>query len=379
MSSPRLTYSFYTGNITADEEKLVFFALATIPYRNGTSIGAWVLPCTMIAHWVPASLSISPGDTDLVQSNVTDALGDVYWENSITTGTLIKIKSDWLDYLVTAINITLPDGTIQRIRPLGRLFEPLLSPVESANETLLVFEPGHLQPTENIFEQHPSLKRALVYVQKISGAILTEGLARVASASHSYVVYEHNDTAVVLADIGARWHVENRTLDWSNGTAVDTGADPLGNKLLPDEQARTPQELLEGLQTQLTRFDFEAERYGYGSGKVGPSMDFALAVVYIYLIIVGAYFLHVMVVSRLWRKQDVPTIVAWGDVADLLLLAWNSKPSPHRWLSQSSVEVANSNAWRVAVGIRAETATGRTQLATSNDGVELLRKKVPYH
>ena len=340
-------------------------ASAAIPHRNGTRVETWIFGCSIIAHWMPAALSISPADSNFVESNVTDAISNFYLDAStISVGTAINIKSDWLHYLLPEMNITLPNGTIQRTSQLDNIFEPLFNPFRSGNETVLVFDPARDQDAD-ISERRTNIERTQSFVQKVFGAIVTEGLARVASNSKSYVVRSSNDTAVVVANIGEEGDISDTVYDWSNGTGVRK--DAFGVEKI-DESIKTPQQFLNHM-ALLTRLDFEAERYGYGSGKVGPTMDFALAVMYAYFIVVGTYFLHVMVVPRLWRKQDAPTIVAWGDVVDLILLAWNSKPSPNPKLSQSSVNVENSNPWKIDVGIRAE-ATGRTQLATNGEGVE---------
>lgn len=75
-----------------------------------------------------------------------------------------------------------------------------------------------------------------------------------------------------------------------------------------------------------TTFNFEAERFGYGSGKPGSAVNFAIAVMYLYGVIVALYFVNVIVLTPLMRWDSVPTVVAWGDLQELILLIWNSKP-----------------------------------------------------
>ncbi|KAK4031215.1 hypothetical protein C8A01DRAFT_42302 [Parachaetomium inaequale] len=331
-------------------------AAATFPYRNGSSVGVLRFACTMMAHWMPATFSVSPAENDLVQSNVTDlisnAVADFYHLDlsTISVGPAIRIEEDWVEkYLLPKVNVTGPQGTTE-LTPLRVIFDPLLMQdsvvLEDGTEVRVLAAAGD-QGSDNSSENYMALGRARAHVQKVFTGIVTEGLARYASGAESYVVRSYNDTAVVMSNIGT----EHETRDGTVGV-----------------------EFFDRLST-LTRFKFEVEKYGYGSGKVGPTLNFALAVIYIYLIVVGSYFLYAMVVSKLWLKSDVPTVGPWNDVAELLLLAWNSKSSPA--LSRSSVAVDRSR-WPVQVGIRAE-ATGRAHLVTSNQGVERLRRNELYY
>jgi hypothetical protein len=329
-------------------------AAATFPYRNGSSVGVLRFACTILAHWVPATLSVSPDDSTLVQSNVTDLVSnpDFSLEDSSTfsAGPAIRIEEEWAEkYLIPKVNVTGPRGTTE-ISPLRAIFEPLLMQdsvvLEDGTEVRVLAAAGD-QSSDDSWENLSAMLRAKVYVQKAFTGIVTEGLARYASGVESYVVRSHNDTAIVVSNIGT----EDQTRDLTVGV-----------------------EFLDRLST-LIRFKFEAEKYGYGSGKVGPTLNFALSVIYIYLTVVGSYLLYAMVLSKLWLKSDIPTVRAWNDVTELLLLAWNSKSSPV--LSRSNVGVHWSK-WSVQVGIRAD-ATGRAQLVTSDQGVEKLRRNELYH
>ncbi|KAK4107692.1 hypothetical protein N656DRAFT_719508 [Canariomyces notabilis] len=219
--------------------------------------------------------------------------------------------------------------------------------------------------------------RSKQYIEKILGVIVADGLARVSSTRGSFAVRSYNDTSVTMANLGAPLEGD-LVYWWKNGTPyynVSTGSWNATTDNL--EFGKNPQEVLDNV-AQRTRFVFEAERYGYGSGKRGGTLTFALAVMYVYFIILGAYFVYVMLLSRLWFKEPVPTIVAWDDIANLVLLAWNSKPPTNSLLSRSSVESKNGRKWMNGVGIMADD-TGRAHLTTTSSGLQRLKRGFSYH
>ncbi|KAK4122054.1 hypothetical protein N657DRAFT_682519 [Parathielavia appendiculata] len=391
--------SFRAPNATEHHPVL---ASMTVHYRGGSDpdaggwAGVWVFACGIIAHWMPAALSVSPRDTDLVQSNVTDFISGMKHYNLspliVSAGPAIKFEEDWLDFLALKVNVSeTPSGNITGFRPVLSIFNGLLG------ETGVFLEPAGNQNVDSGQVDPEQIRinrlRAKSYVQKAFTGIVTEALARIAGKSRSYVVRSYDNAAVVVTDIGTQAVGQNEVATWSDGRPFIDGRyrKPLLMKfnesilshleyVSSDDRREfvgyysSPQEFVNNL-SALTHLEFGVERYGYGSGRGGPTMTFALAVIYTYMIILGTYFLYVMVVSKFWLMSDIPTISAWGDMAEVVLLAWNSKSSPA--LSRTSVAVDKSR-WRVEVGIRAD-ATGRAQLVTSNDGVERLRRNELYH
>ncbi|KAL2167021.1 hypothetical protein VTG60DRAFT_1857 [Thermothelomyces hinnuleus] len=231
------------------------------------------------------------------------------------------MTADWLSYLFPKVNVTMPDGTVKEESQMQGIFAPVVSNFSTDNGPVIVFNPANVQATDDS-EGYSNALRNLKFVQKLFGAVVTEGLARVASRSDSWLVRSSNATAVVAANIRANLSVSDAMYDWSDGTLLVSGS---GIKPL-DQSFGTPQELLDRLD-KMAHIDLAASRYGYGSGKAGWPMKFALAVMYIYLIVVATYFLYITLWQRLRRKQPPYTIISWGDLVDLVVLAWNSKPS----------------------------------------------------
>ncbi|KAK4248146.1 hypothetical protein C7999DRAFT_31461 [Corynascus novoguineensis] len=372
---PMFAYSTST-----DTQKSALLASAALPYRNGSELGTYIVACSIIAHWMPASLSISPSESDFVESNVTDLVSREFSLKSPSeyfdvadneVRPLINMTSDWLRYLFPRMNITLPDGTIEEESQMRGIFSPLIGNFSTGNGSVLIFNPATYRD-QGLLTVYNSMKRTREVVQKIYGAVVTEGLARVASRSENWLVRSSNATVVVTANIRTELDNSDVVYDWSNGTLRIDGFES------EDQSIKSPQEFLDHL-APMTRIDLEATRYGWGSGKVGWTMSFALAIMYAYFAIIATYFIYAALWPRLRHKELPYTIVSWGDMVDLVMLAWNSKPSESPRL-KSSVQFRKAwpRPWKIEIGIRAD-ATGRAQLTTTETGVEKLRRKVPYH
>ncbi|KAM7183972.1 hypothetical protein V8F20_012411 [Naviculisporaceae sp. PSN 640] len=334
----------------------------TLPYSENQTKKAWLVGCTVLAHWVPSTLSISPKDSEFVQSNITDPA--LLFRPGPDLGTAINVNftSNWTRYLDPIIWYS--NDTVDRV--LRTLYTtPMLGGV---------FIPGSSEGRANN-------ATAAEFIQKILGVVVTEGLARSTSLGETNFLKTENDTMIeweMMAHLAEGFAWSGR-MDFSNGTAVRTGS-------IGDQDASI---LIPGLTMQMfrdqiastVRFEFQAQRYGYGSGKRGPTMTFALAVVFIYFVIVGCYFLDLVILSRLYRgdRGSPPTVLGWGTLPELLVLVWNSRPHPT--LGRSSVRVQGpAQAWKLRTGILADDH-GAVQLVTDDDerGMTRLRKNAKYH
>ncbi|KAL2176810.1 uncharacterized protein P884DRAFT_330103 [Thermothelomyces heterothallicus CBS 202.75] len=259
VSHAKPSFGWYTSSPV--QENITLLTTAALPYRNGTTVRMFTVPCTtIIAHWLPATLSVSPGESDFVRSNVSDIVdGGYVWSSldrpGITPRPAINMTADWLSYLFPKVNVTMPDGTVKEESQMQGIFAPVVM------------------------------------------------------------------------------------------------------------------ELFDRLD-KMVHIDLAASRYGYGSGKIGWPMKFALAVMYIFLIVVETYFLYITLWQRLRRKQPPYTIISWGDLVDLVVLPWNSKPSHNPRLNRSSITFRKRRPgpWKIEVGIMADS-TGRAQMNLGNAGI----------
>lgn len=195
-----------------------------------------------------------------------------------------------------------------------------------------VFNPG--SSTDSNFGADRNFTQYIL--QKILGTVITDGLARAASNGSSHAVFPHNTTAIAIRNIGAAHGLEAHQFlfDWSGaGTGFASSSVPTNGIALARGERNggiTQEAVMEALARGTTQFVFEAERFGYGSGKPGPTVDFALCVMYIYLGIVAVYFLRwgcEVGYDRCWGGGErVMAVGAWGSMETLLWLVWNSAP-----------------------------------------------------
>jgi len=266
-------------------------------------VGVSIVACTIMAHWAPSTFSISPSSRSLLTSNITDS--SKFFEQDAPASIL---------HMGSAIDIQ-------------DTWVPFLNPQLDTSSANTAFD---------------------------SSVLLALSLAVVAS----------NATTDMVVNTGAYFGLElNAYLyDWSNGTVVirDLDEKEVGT------WNGTAQELKEYFRPGVTSFEFSVEKYGFGSGKPGPTMDFAIAVVCVYFDMIAGYFFYVAALSYYRWPEAIPTIVGWGDIQNMLFLAWNSKPSEK--LAGVSVEAKGIKIFRYEVMIRAEG--GRVQLCVVAKGGE---------
>ncbi|KAK4220970.1 hypothetical protein QBC38DRAFT_155058 [Podospora fimiseda] len=88
---------------------------------------------------------------------------------------------------------------------------------------------------------------------------------------------------------------------------------------------------------------------------------------YSHFLIVSLYLLAFILVP----KVDVvghgylATVLPWGDLQDLVLLAWKSKPAPEL-RSESSVKITSRRTWQRRVAIRVDS-DGQVHLVSGID------------
>ena len=330
----------------------------TLPYNNGSSLRTLIMPCTVIAHWMPAQLIYSPIRSEKVQSNVSNQLPHLM-NLSITdkryhniTASLITFNHDWISGLLPDFKITSTRGAmLWDTRPLSLMMELLLSPMEHENNTLLVFD------ADSELEQR--LIKAKMNIQAVISAIITEGLARISSAAPTIIVRRPNKTTTKVTELGVAWTDPSSAL-----TGPDTGMTWDVREKIYDPSM--------DLLTSLTSLDFYVERHGYGTGGPGASKTINGARLFLscYLFIMLIYFLAALVAP--W-----PEICAWDDLSDLVMLAWNST-STLQDLKQSTLGVWYKRYWMIWLGIRVDDATGKPMLVAAGEGEKKLEEDVKY-
>jgi len=355
-----------------------------------------VFPCTIVAHWAPSSLEFTWSDADL-KSNVSSWISGTGKTRKIiedleekdAKATAIKFDKMFLDMILPNMTLEIANDTAFGQR------HPLLMAME-----LPVIVPN--MPSGPMYDLRestgwgPVVNKMRFNFEHILPAIVTTALARLNSVSSNTFVQDWNATTLSLIEMDSPSYSEHFTAEddqklsrahplqfiWEPGNVIflyngSTEGAPSDRYewYLYKDWFQSPSEYLDMLDSY-TKFEFEAERYGFGTGLRGNSRYFAFTVVFVYLVIILLYFMYITF-SPLFLREPVPTIRAWGDLGELFLLAWNSKPTEDERLSRSGIKVESSKDWAVEVGIRADEA-GRVRLATACDAGELLKKGVRY-
>lgn len=362
---PHFQYGF---SAPQEDEETPLLLVLHVPYANQTAVGTWILGCTFMAHWVPATVTISSSESDMVESNITDfSVFDSPSGNGEVPGSrAIKLEDSWLPYLDPKENTTttLANGT--NTTTTSSFISRVLLPIVTTDTTKFdnkttFFNPGDTDAPDKEVVEH--------FFQRVFGAILTEALSRTGSNASTFIVREKSQTKLVLADMAQQWGYGAYTevYDWSSGSVKAS----YGNYTVPDSEVSSlaPEGLLAELDA-LVKYDFDVMRYGYGSGVPGPTLRFGFAVMYIYLAMLAIY----AVVALCMR---VRTVVAWGDLQDLLVLAWTS-PAPVK-LQGTGTGVDDKKAWLMKTKIKADSM-GQTQLVVGDaQGMAKLDKGELYY
>ena len=100
-------------------------------------------------------------------------------------------------------------------------------------------------------------------------------------------------------------------------------------------------------------FDFQVERWAYGSGVQSKTLFFALVVNCAYLAFVIIHHVAALVMYlrvRLGVKKEAGLVKSWGDMQQLMALALKSVPPEE--LDNTGSGVKARSTWRKNVGIR---------------------------
>jgi hypothetical protein len=371
----------YNLSIGAEQETMDGLPLtsplfsASLPYTvNGSTEPRhrFVL-CGAMAHWIPASFSIESNKTDLLQTSITD-LGVFErangWREATNGGSIdrtIHFDESWLKYLDPVFNNSGRGerGSVnvaERSTRLSLLLSPFLSDRSASNNNTSTFEPGSEAEDTTPDETTRSTIESFIAV------VLTDAISR------THGVVERGPLMYFLSNGTAAPGEEPESV---NLRRIHATQDQFGEEFKKLVQMRildldtpTPELIafLEKRSRTHVSLNFNAYRYGYGFGRHSAqplgTVVFALAVVYAYVVILLSYAVFVAV---RWS----PVVDAWGDLHDLVTLAWSSA-APAEIVSQGS-GVRRKGFVKETVAIRAASAGGAVSLVRTEDEVGMVR------
>jgi len=119
----------------------------------------------------------------------------------------------------------------------------------------------------------------------------------------------------------------------------------------------------------VTVFDIQMTRYGYGYGEWSVSIYLSLTVITIYCSVIFGYIAYILITGS--------TSTAWNSAIELVVLALQSRSPDH--LGHTSVGINSMETFREAVGVRVNDSD-RLELVFAHDrnvGPRDLRRVVP--
>ncbi|KAH7131447.1 hypothetical protein B0J13DRAFT_104804 [Dactylonectria estremocensis] len=374
MTEAIYSFSFETDEAGSDNTTLSALTFwASLPYQYGAndSIGMRVAACSFMPHWIPSTIVADPSNQDLIESNVTNLaiFGDegewIEKHQKAAVGPPILLQESFLPYLSTGqANVPVNGSTGEIFSNVGNLFIALMENAEGGGSFLA---PGSSK--DDTFSSSGDDTVRLV-MEKFAGVIVTDALARIAAEVYPTVVWESasGNGSIFIIDISVTegpGAVQYQFLP--NGTVLDSKQEVYG------QMNQTATEYYDSALKKYVTFEFNAEQYGYGYGQPGGSMTFAFTVIFAYVAMVFLYWISVM-----FRRAD--TVAAWGDLQDLIALAWSAPTPPD--LRGQGANVADKSVWRESVAIRASSSRN-VMLAMEIDeqlpGLTRLRKNEGYY
>ncbi|KAK7993715.1 cytochrome p450 61 [Apiospora arundinis] len=318
--------------------------------------------CNMIASWMPANFSIDPTVGNVLQSSISDNMQDAFANADQATaanqrGRVVKFNNSWLNLLNPMINQT-ADYRWSSLDALTEYFGAAK-------------EPGTNKTYKDLPPSRSSNETALeIFLAKVFGVYLTEGLARTSTGYMSLVKLPgENATAVSFTYLN---YQHRPTWRVNNITAVDATHvhDAARNETIKQSIDYYKHERL----GNYLPIVLEAQRYGYGTGQQRKTLHFAQAIMAIYLATVALYALaitvgHIVELLHLRGSKGarlrVLSVAAWDDLQGLLILALKT-PAPGGDLADAGAGVTSTGTWKKIVRARADELD-RVQLVLDED------------
>lgn len=361
------------GNATLSS--LVFSARLPYLYGAEDSLGMRVATCSFMAHWMPSTMVVDPGNTDLVESNITNLriFGDEDdWKKDhqkAVVGPVIRVKYSWLQYLSLGdhesedSNSTTSNSTAEVFHNVGSLFYAMLMTYTNATGEWYFFGPGSSR--DDTFGSNGD-DTVRVVMEKFTGAIVADAIARIGAGSLPALLRpsDSGNGSIFAIDLATRQGPSRGDFEvLPNGTRINSNGQVTQLNM-------SASKYLEQTKREYATLDFDAERFGYGYGQPGGAMTFAFTVIFAYIFMLFLYWIVVMC-----RRSN--TVAAWGDLQDLLALAWSS-PAPADLKGQGA-KVADKELWKESVSVRA-TSSRNVMLAMEEQqqGLTRLRRNEGY-
>ncbi|KAL0943411.1 uncharacterized protein CTRU02_201297 [Colletotrichum truncatum] len=296
--------------------------------------------CNLLASWAPSNFTLDPRVDDALQSSLGNAnvMRDLYQNRIPDDVRNLLFSKEWFE----ALNPTWDEGDYTNMTALWRLVQNF-----SSKERL----DGKTQAALAFVERHDNVANytaAEIILARVFGVWLTDGLARSTFEHQStqLVLNKTEDRQLTYIKLNERYGVRGgiHTLTTLNSTFYREtwrGQTTDHNGTIAKFRQRLE---------NFTHIHIVAERHGYGSGHERRTLQWAQAIMGIYLGIVVIYASWVgiltlvdILTSESSRSQPrILSIIPWSDLQDLVLLALRT-PVPNDWgLADAGAGVSSS-------------------------------------
>ncbi|KAF6822961.1 hypothetical protein CPLU01_11714 [Colletotrichum plurivorum] len=334
--------SVTSGFATSKGESSVLTLVGQLPEKGNNS----VYVCNFLASWVNSTFTVDPKESDILKSTLSEneILWETFYRNGSSKPEVIRFDKSTAQYLMPPLQWRTQDTEgVRPWSPLDQIVKLFATPCKSSsNRSFACLEP--------IVNGDP--REIEAFLSKIFGVYLTEFLARTAVGYRIILKRKEEDNRLVYLELDNQFgrNSGEQELEFVNETYT--------------RNVKTKQYVpiwRLSLNSSLP-IDFEVERYGYGSGQTGRTVDFALAIMSIYLAVVAVYatavgirhvleFFHF---SRPGRPVRLLSVIPWSDLQDLIVLALKTSPPTNPNLMDSGAGVSSDRAWENVVRARTD-------------------------
>lgn len=361
-------------------------AIVKFPYSKemGGSDGAeqrwWLAACTFTSRWTPSVVTAQAHRSNMVEGNITQ---DSSWElhdELYSNGNWINVSSAWARSIDVGANSTSVSWRfaeeVER-RPANHSV-PLTALDSILSSTLVNFTTLNTRSTKRndftlrseAFNAKDQMKR---YIESLSSTLLVDAISRYDySASGIVVVLEDTPHRLVFSmPATGDKHFDIFTITQPNATCALWESDQQ-----PAKCSYSLESIRQNFLHDYTPWNFTVEQYGYGSGTPSGTLDFAFAMVCLYLAMMTTYFLSWLAETALcWLFNDHHVrsrskyyrISGWSDLQDLVLFSLNSSVSDTSTRAGTGVK-SPSHVWKERAMVRVKDSSKDLELVLNDNG-----------
>ncbi|KAF6821999.1 hypothetical protein CPLU01_12277 [Colletotrichum plurivorum] len=354
-----------TNYFPYENRSSVVLVAGQIPDRKRDRSKDMVYTCSLLASWVASNFSTDPAISDALDSslNTEQAMRDTFAKKTLDKGRVINFDQSWFPFINPPFNTSSGQTGVNPSKPI-------LEMIGLFNGNSLHAAKERVEPIT-----HRDFADAERFLSKLFGTYLTEGIARTGSSQATFVKLSTTTNRMELQDLTSLYsYYDGKYIVTPSPTNASATRWTYANASFDDTMSYDTTKNT-WIPSQLN-FDFEARRYGFGTGHSRETLTFALCIMYIYLGVVVSYgitvsFAQLIELTGRLRRLRVLSVEPWDDLQDLLVLALRS-PQPQDADLGDAGTGASSGVWSKRVRVRADQ--NRHLRLVLNDGDDYTEK-----